>query len=179
MKKPLDELYFTWLYGQVGDVEIKNPSRTYWKMLKHLYTKEFVWIIPNDDNRIEDGRDLRQEFVDDLRLRHIDQDWMGLPCSVLELMIVLSRRLAFEAEGEPCDWFWELIHNLGLDKYNDAIRLPESDVEDDIEETLDQVIFRVYDRRGRGGFFPLRRGCPDQRDVELWYQLSAYVLEKG
>jgi len=49
VSQPLDELYFTWLYSQVGSVRTRNPARTYWSLLRYLYTKEFVWIIPNDD----------------------------------------------------------------------------------------------------------------------------------
>lgn len=175
MNKPLDELYFEWLYSQVSSVKEKNPSRTYWRLLKQLYTKEFLWIIPNDDNRAEDGRDLRHEFIDDRQIYPVDLSWISLGCSMLELLIGLSRRLSFEAEGESRGWFWKLIENLGLEKYNDNGPHPEKEV----DEILNQVIFRTYRRNGSGGLFPLRRAAEDQRDVEIWYQLCAYILEKG
>lgn len=175
MEKPLDELYFTWLYSQVGDPEIKNPSRTYWKILKALFTKEFVWIIPNDDNRIADGTDLRYEFVEQTQLKDVDISWVHLGCSMLELLVGLSRRLAFEAEGEPRDWFWHLMDNLDLRVYNDGRRVfPEHK----IDEKLDLVIWRGYHSNGHGGLFPLDNPEKDQRKVELWYQLSAYILEQ-
>lgn len=173
--KPLDESYFVWLYDQVGSVAEKNPSRTYWRMLRQLYTKEFVWIIPNDDNRAEDGRDLRVEFLTDTKVDRVEQGWLELGCSMLELLVGLSRRLAFEAEGEPSVWFWQLIENLGLEKYNDNV-LDHS--EERIDDILNQVIWRTYKRNGQGGLFPLRRAAEDQREVEIWYQLSAYVLER-
>src|SRR5687768_18597032 len=100
MQAPLDELYFTWLYSQVADPRVKNPSRTYWRMLKLLFVKEFVWIVPNDDNRIEDGKDLRLEFVDQQKIMNVDFGWMHLGCSMLELLVALSRRLSFEARSE-------------------------------------------------------------------------------
>ena len=173
MSKPLDELYFVWLYDQVGDSEAKNPSRTYWTILKQLFTKEFVWIVPNDDNRIEDGRALRHEFVNDLRLKKVDRDWMKLGCSMFELLVGLSRRLAFEAEGEPRDWFWHLMDNLGLRQHNDRSKFNEPE----IDGILDQVIWRTYGPDGFGGLFPLNSPKSDQRFVEMWYQLNAYVLE--
>lgn len=176
MSEPLDELYFVWLYNQVGDSEIKNPSRTYWRMLKQLYTKEFVWIIPNDDNRIADGKDLRQEFADKAKLKNVDETWMRFGCSMLELIVALSRRLSFEAEGEPRDWFWHLIENIGLGGYNDNRLTYMNEFVDDV---LERLIWRMYDRSGRGGLFPLRDPQEDQRKVELWYQLSAYVLERS
>lgn len=175
MDKPLDELYFIWLYSQVGDPDIKNPARTYWRIFKHLFTKEFVWIVPNDDNRIEDGRDLRYEFVGDLALKKVDQDWMKLGCSMFELLVGLSRRLAFECDGEPRDWFWHLMENLDFRQHNDRSTFDIAQV----DEILDRVIWRTYDYDGRGGLFPLRHADRDQRKIEIWYQLNAYILEIG
>jgi hypothetical protein len=178
VSKPLDELYFVWLYNQVGDSKIKNPTRTYWRILRQLYTKEFVWIVPNDDNRIEDGKDLRQEFADQAKLKNIDETWMRLGCSMLELIVGLSRRLSFELEGEPRDWFWHLIHNIGLDGYTDSY-VPKSHTSEHIDSILEQLIWRTYHSDGHGGLFPLVDPHEDQRKVELWYQLSAYVLERS
>lgn len=174
MNKPLDELYFQWLYNQVGETYLTDPSKTYWGMLKQFYTTEFVWFVPNDDNRIEDGKDLRREFVDELELKNVNKEWLSLGCSMFELLIGLSRRLSFEAEGEPRDWFWELIKNLGLHRFNDRRKYPSKAV----EVALERVIWRTYDYNGLGGLFPLKNAHEDQRDVELWYQLCAYVLEK-
>lgn len=171
--EPLDELYFTWLYSQVETVEAANPSRTYWRILKILFAKEFLWIIPNDDNRAEDGKDLRHEFIRCEGLEDVDSHWMELGCSMLELLIALSRRLAFEDDGEPDRWFWELMENLDLERYNDAAFIPE----EEIDQILDEVIWRTYKRNGVGGLFPLKKTNDDQRENELWYQLSAYILE--
>jgi len=173
MNEPLDELYLTWLYRQVGSIRLKNPARTYWSIVRLLYTKEFVWFVPNDDNRVEDGRDLRYEFIDKERLDDVEPEWIELGCSFLEMLIGLSRRLSFIAEGEPRLWFWQLLENLGLNNYADNTQIPTEEV----DEKLDIVIWRTYRRDGRGGLFPLRRAAKDQRSVEIWYQLSAYVLE--
>lgn len=175
MTKPLDESYFTWLYSQVGDTKVVNPYATHWRLLKILYTKEFLYLIPRDDNRGHDGRDLRQEFVDEQRIRNVDESWMKLPCSMLELLIGLSRRLTFEAEGRPGGWFWTMMMNIDLFQYNDRRRFHE----DTIHEVLDRVIFRTYDYSGTGGLFPLKEPSQDQRDVELWYQMCAYILENS
>jgi hypothetical protein len=170
---PLDELYFRWLYGQVGSVQSRNPTKKYWKILKKLFTKEFVWIIPNDDNRAEDGRDLRYEFINQQGLANVDQHWMQLGCSMLEMLIALSRRLSFEDDGEPRIWFWHLMENVGLGFYNDNETIPDQEV----DEILDRIIWRTYKRNGSGGLFPLKKSKEDQRKIELWYQLCAYLLE--
>lgn len=170
---PLDEAYFQWLYAQVGTVRIKHSSKTYWNLMKILFTKEFVWFVPNDDNRVEDGRELRHEFIEDLGLTLVDRNWLELGCSFLEMLIGLSRRLAFETGGKPRDWFWHLLNNLELDHYADNILIPEKRVDD----ILDRVIWRTYRKDGHGGLFPLRYPREDQTQVEIWYQLSAYLLE--
>jgi hypothetical protein len=173
VNKPLDELYLGWLYRNIGDPDIARPARTFWNLANHLYTKEFVWFIPNDDNRIEDGRYLREEFIEDLGLDDVDPDWIGLGCSMLELLIGLSRRLSFLDEGEPSDWFWHLIDNLGL-RFSDRGKFPVGLV----EEVLNTVIWRTYKRNGSGGLFPLKHADRDQRDVEIWFQMSSYLLER-
>lgn len=173
MRPPLDELYFNWLYSQVDDRRIKHPSRTYWRLCKLMYTREFLWSVPNDDNRIEDGKELRYEFVDNERLMDVDIGWMRLGCSMLELLVALSRRLHFVTDVEPRLWFWRLVENLSLRGYTDNKSYADMEVID----ILDAVIWRTYSESGEGGLFPLRNAQQDQRRVEIWYQMNAYVLE--
>ena len=174
VKPPLDELYFTWLYSQVGDEHETNPSKTYWRLLKLLHAKEFTWFIAHDENRAADGLELRNEFIHAEGLIVHVQDWLDLGCSMLELLIALSRRLAFEAEGLPLDWFWHLIRNLGLEKCTDRSRFTLISV----NNALERVISRSYDSKGTGGLFPLKETTENQQRVELWYQLNAYLLER-
>lgn len=173
--EPLDELYFRWLYSQVSNVRLKNPSRTHWSLLKLLHTKEFVWIVPNDDNRLEDGRLLRIEFVELHDIQDPEGPWMDLGCSMLEMLIALARRLSFEDDLPEEQWFWHLLENLGLHSFTDRGGWSEQDV----DEVLDDVIWRTYEEDGRGGLFPLQDAQEDQREVELWYQMSEYLLENG
>lgn len=177
MSAYLDELYFDWLYGQVCSVRAKNPADTYRNLFHILYTTEFIWIVPNDDNRVEDGKALRHEFLEDehLNLAPSDEFWLDLGCSFLELLVGLSRRLSFIADGTEAGWFWEMIENLGLEVLDDRVSI-DRNVVDDI---LSTVIWRTYDRDGRGGLFPLKSANRDQTKVELWYQLSAYILERS
>lgn len=173
--EPLDDLYLKWLYKQVADPDFEEKELTYWKVLTLLFQKEFVWVVPNDENRVLDGKALRLEFLDEEGIPDVDPDWMELGCSVLELMVGLARRLEFEADhGAAHYWFWVLMENIGLHRYTDRRRLPKRQIDD----MLDQLIFRQYAPSGLGGFFPLQEPHEDQREVELWYQLSAYVLER-
>lgn len=175
MDEPLDELYFKWLYSQVENAKLKNPRGTYWRLLRVLHMKEFVWFVPNDDNRLEDGRQLRYDFVEEMHIHEADHHWMEIGCSMLELLVAMAKRLEFEDGKEAGWWFGTMLRNIGLDDLNDATAWSEQDVID----VLDTVIFRTYKPNGRGGLFPLRRPDTDQREVELWYQLNAYLLENG
>lgn len=175
MAEPLDEAYLKWLYSQVAGPRIKNPSRTYWRLFRQLYKTEFVWIVPNDDNRVEDGKELRPEFMR-ARARDADQEWLDLGCSFLEMLIALSRRVSFEHGYDTAEhWFWVLLKNVGLDKCNDASNISEQK----ISEIVNRVIYRTYDGKGNGGLFPHKHTSKDQRKVELWYQFNGYLLDDG
>jgi hypothetical protein len=137
-----------------------------------MFSTEFVWFVPNDDNRAEDGRELRSEWATNTKTE-IDSNWLSLGCSFLELLIGLSRRLAFETDGNAADWFWHLINNLGLLGYHDRSNFRAEDV----DEITSVVIWRTYDPNGNGGLFPLQHTTNDQRQVEIWYQLSEYLLQ--
>ena len=143
--------------------------------MRQLYVKEFVWLIPNDDNRAEDGKELRYEFINEQGIDEVDQAWLDLGCSVLEMMIALARRAAFESDDEVVEWFWRFIFNLGLNNHTDIEY--NSATEREVDNVLDTVIFRTYDADGLGGLFPLTHPRQDQRKVELWYQLAAYLSE--
>lgn len=171
---PLDEAYLEWLYGQVGPISEKHPSRTFWNLFRKLYIKEFIWLIPNDDNRVEDGRGLRRAFIEELDLVNVDRNWMELGCSFLEMLISLSERVSFEDGASTPDWFWHFLNVLDLDIYADNIAIPYETVDD----TMDTVIWRTYRSDGHGGLFPLKHAKEDQREVEIWYQMSAYLLER-
>lgn len=151
---------------------MRNRSKTYWDLLKKLHSKEFIWIVPNDDNRAEDGKDLRYEFLDVTGSVVDNREWLRLGCSMFELLIALARRLSFQADGEPSFWFWHLMENINLRQYTDEFGVPESV----IQQTLDIIIWRNYDSNGNGGLFPLKSTDKDQRNVELWYQMSEYLL---
>lgn len=176
MNGTIDDRYFEWLYSHVASVRNRNPERSYWDLTRTLYTTEFVWFVPNDDNRIMDGLALRQEFVDQYGIDDIDrQDWLTMGCSFLEMLIALARRASYEAVGASSDWFWAMMKNLELINYTDAIF--EVSIFEAVKEALERINQRTYGADGDGGLFPLRHPREDQRWVEIRYQLAAYLLE--
>ena len=125
-------------------------------------------MLDRDENRVVDGKDLRREFLDGR-----DYTWeRGI--SVLEVLIALSRRTAFNACGTPQDWAWKLLKHLKLTKSTDPLEGRKAQRVFDILETL---IWRQYEPNGSGGFFPLKAPQRDQTEVEIWEQMQAYTGE--
>lgn len=176
MNPPLENRYFDWLYSHVGSLKARNPNQTFFSLTRQLHQKEFIWLIPNDDNRIEDGKELRGQFLKEahIRPRTVDPVWLDYGCSVFEMLLALSFRLGFQDEAPPKDWFWKLLDNLELATYSDKVYSPY--IQAIVDEKLDRLIWRNYEPNGQGGLFPLPQTNLDQRKVEIWYQLSAYLL---
>lgn len=175
MSARLDDQYFEWLYSTVAATKNRNPARSFWILLRQMHSTEFVWFVPNDDNRVEDGLELRDEFVTELGLVP-DPEWMGLGCSVLEMLVALARRCGFQRSETTDEWFWRLVEHIGLRSYNDR-KLANGSLLSEVDETINQLIFRTYGPAGEGGLFPLKRPHRDQTKVELWYQMQAYMIE--
>ena len=48
-----------------------------------------------------------------------------------------------------------------------------------MEDAVNRVNGRMFSRDGSGGLFPLRRFDRDQRSVEIWYQMQAWLMENS
>lgn len=171
----LDERYFEWLYSLVADIDDRDPTTTHWNLCKRLYLIPFRWFIARDDNRADDGSDLRYEYLSEYDDEMI-HGWLDLDTSIFEMMIALARRAAYQTDQSPSEWFWIMLDNLELSKYVDDVY--HRGIDNAVSKVMDRVMDREYEYSGRGGFFPLRDPERDQRWVEIWYQLSAYLLEK-
>ena len=84
--KQIKQDYFAWLCELVG-ADTGNPP--YLILAKELHATEFTWCVRNDDNRASDGLQLRAEYGNSL-------GYFDGPCSVLEMLIALARRIDFE-----------------------------------------------------------------------------------
>jgi hypothetical protein len=159
--------YFLWLTAQIGVPERKQNM--YNDLFMRLYETEFVWIVPHDDNRLQDGLELRNEFLSGRRGEVYD-----MPASLLEVLIALSRRVAWTTELSSEYWAWKLLKNLRLTKSSDPLVGAKAER---VEDILESLIWRTYERDGQGGFFPLKYPQDDQTKREIWDQMNAYVNE--
>lgn len=176
---PLAEDYLRWLAPQIRDVNdgLSNPEHEFWGLLELMSNKEFSekYIVPNDHNRIADGRALRLEFCYSQNIRSDALIDLG-SVSFLEVLIALSRRLAFQRSGKNAPgWCWILMTNLKLHRYADPLTRGKARR---AERILDQCIRREYAYDGTGGFFPLENPDVDQTEVEIWYQMARYLKER-
>ena len=172
--------YFDWLCDII-QVDKMNCS---WRLLmKDLYQRPFYSLIEHDENRASDGLELREEYMHDMW--YPDDVEIEGECSVLEMLIGLARRMDYET-SDPYDdnstdhtvyWFWEMIDNLGLIAFDDDSYFELGGI-DNVDNIVDRFLERDYEYDGEGGLFPLVKSTKDQRDVEIWSQMSAYLLEK-
>ena len=167
----LKDNYLQWLESQLTDEP--DSSKKYWGLLQLMFDTPFTWIDPMDENRAVDGIDLRVEFA---HQNHINPKTMAQlgECSFLEVLIGLSRRLAFTAGGSAEGWAWQLLNNLELHRMTDPLTRSK---QHRAEEIMRVAMDRTYLPDGTGGFFPLTDPDGDQTTVELWYQMNSFIEE--
>ena len=136
--------------------------------------------MPMDANRGNDGLQLRVDFQNE------HGAWGSStnrgPCSYLELLVGLAKRMSFLMHGEEHShtefYFWHLIGNLGLIKCTDD-RWHNMNGEFFVDDAIYRINERCFCAGGEGGLFPLRNPERDQRGVEIWYQMQAWLMENS
>ncbi len=182
MKNEVIDGYFEWMYHLVcKDVN----SLSYRKLLCQLYDTPFEPRIAMDENRAEDGVELRYRFGYEHGLdgATIAGCLDNRDCSVLEMMVALSIRCEEHIMNDPDigdrtgKWFLDMITNLGLDEMTD-----ERYDKQYVGKVLGRFMDRAYERNGEGGLFTVHHNRIDMRSVEIWYQAMWYfdeVLKKS
>ena len=178
-KDQLINEYFEWLCNIVcGDRYSKEMS--YSKLLTYLHCTPFVYSLPMDENREDDGIEMRYRYALYLGRQPLDtvdiMEALSGPCSVLEMMVALAVRCEEEIMDDAAmgnrtgQWFWEMVVNLGLGSMVDR-RFDRQFV----EETVERFLNRDYEPDGKGGLFTIKNCHRDLREVEIWMQLSWYL----
>lgn len=172
-QKTIINEYFKWMFDLMCKERYENVS--FKKLFVLLHSKEFRFTISYDENRYNDGIDLRYRFsmfdgFEDA------MEYLDGPCSVLEMMVALALRCEETIMDDPAygdrtaQWFWDMIVSLGLGGLTDDV-IDESYVDFVLERFLD----RKYEPDGRGGLFTIRNSIHDLRHFEIWDQLNWYL----
>ena len=166
-----DQDYFEYLSGLVNMSWI---HKSYTLLFRSLHKVAFIYKVPNDDNRQEDAVLLRNAFFENAVIN-------CKTATVFEVMVSLAQRCEVLMEDTSVknrvdQWFWVMVNNLGLLEFDDE-SFSEAQAGIRVEEKIQDMLHRRYDPSGHGGLFPLKNSIKDQRDVELWYQMSAYMEE--
>ena len=166
--------YFEWLCDLI-DVGRFSRTRSYRKLLIHLHNIEFTWFIQRDDNRADDGIQLRRRFALDREDRKLQRCIQG-PCSVLEMMVALAIRCEETIMDDTAygnrtgQWFWGMINNLNLTPMHDT-----AFDRNYVDYVVNRLLNREYEPDGSGGLFTVKHCEYDMRTVEIWCQLSWYL----
>lgn len=174
--------YYIWLKG------ISELGEKYSMLCDKLHRTPFVWIIDMDANRAADGKTLRYLYTCERNFdneeREKAEEYLSGPCSLLEFLVALARRIEVDimAEGGIDDrtgeWFWDMISNLGLLKFDD-----KHYNENQVDYILNRFMSRKYSENGDGNVFKNAKkgrvkGGPHFRDLEVWSQAQAYLVDK-
>ena len=167
--------YFMWLYDLVCSGRYFKTI-SYDKLFSLLHNTEFVYTIPKDANRAENGIELRYHFAcEHPEIKDADL-YLDGPCSVLEMMVALSVHCEEDFMDDPRvgnrtgQWFWCMITNLGLGTLYDS----KFD-EDYAIRVINRFLNRDYEPNGKGGLFYIRNCDIDLRDVEIYHQMCLYI----
>lgn len=173
--------YFQWLCDLV---HCEKKEKSYYKLLKIMFDTEFLVKNKNDINRMVDGCELKTDYFCECNIK--EEDKFPGSCSILEMIIGISKRMMFELARDGDDdesyfyhYFWEILDNLHLTWYDDKkMEWNPGQNTVRIEEILRILNERKYQKNGEGGMFPLRNPSKNQKRVEIWYQMQEYINEK-
>lgn len=160
--------YYMWLLSKVDNG--RGITYSYSKLLDFLFSCRYEYAFEMDSNRAKAGESLRALFAMESGLYL--EDVMTGDCTVLEMLIALSDYLAFNTDSHTDAWFWKLIDNLGLnDQRNDSYD------ENYISSQVYKWMNHDYEPDGEGSLFPLKDPHSDCRNMEVWDQMNAYLVE--
>ena len=173
--------YFAWLYDVVCGNRYASEI-SFRELLSYLHEVDFIWQIPLDENRAEDGISLRYRFARLQTHEDLVNAVAGMligPCSVLEMMVALAIRCEEDIMDDTAygdrtrQWFWNMIVSLGLGSMTDD-RFDRKTA----EQIITNFLHRRYEPNGKGGLFTVRNSPVDMRTIEIYVQQNHYLNSK-
>lgn len=174
-----DDTYFLWLK------ELVRHEKGYDMLLLRLFDTPFYWDpikVPLDKNRAEDGKKLRLIFCQE-RDEESDVISSMLPCSVLEMLVGLAKRMEEELlhnpeEGDRTgEWFNVMLGNLNLLGFTDDSFFAGDWSEEMVDARVIKWMHKRYGRNGIGSLFPIKSGTLWQDEMDIWMTMNRWIIE--
>lgn len=179
----INDKYFNQLVKIISSYKDPDYISNHIDVLKLMYDTTFSVVIDNDENRIKDAINFRHGVLNALGI-NTNKYFEDGSASLLEVMISLADRMSFiisdpNNPNRLGECFWDIFSNIGMHMYTNEFIQDQNEkamafYRDDVKCLMD----RNYEYNGTGGFFPLIYANQDQRRVEIWYQMQAYLDEK-
>lgn len=180
--------YFEWLVSKVTSpaVPADTQARIVLQVLRDIRIKGLP--MADDEPRLEDGKQLRTNFMDDTGMAvHSYKDALepgsGF-CTVLELLVALSMRMddIMRDPLDPCSsvpsWFWGMVSTMvGQPFYPCSYwALPAStSTAAFVAESSMKFLGRQYDPTGHNGNIFIDMSGVDLRAIDMWAQACHFM----
>lgn len=158
-----------------------GQDRSYDELLDYLYDCYFSPNMEMDENRAEDGKELRWQFCHERgfdRDNILDEIGKRKKCTMLEMMVALAQRCESQITMDMDDgvhaerWFYPMLESLGLSGMKNG-RMDERKADD----VVNRFLSRHYTYFGEGSLFTVNNPKYDMRKTDLWYQAMWYIAE--
>lgn len=169
--------YYSWLRDKV---EFFDERGQHENLFQFLHKTPYIVTLSLDSNRAADAVHLRDMYQDEYN-GSLEEFVVDTGPSVFEFLIALAMRMNYiysrTNENVTVRMFWEILDNIGIGGFDDAHYISLGG-DERVKEAIDMVMHRQYDEDGIGGLFPLEDPQENQRNVEIWYQMNHYLIEK-
>lgn len=170
--------YFEWLYKKSMGAAIAGVQ--FRKLFTVLHSMEFKAIMKEDQQRVEDGIDLRDTYAYETgQDSKLIKEYLDDPCSVLEMMLALAIReesiMDDPRKGDRTkQWLWMQLGSIGIGSNYDF--MGEKFPEEEIREKVSKMINREYAPDGDGGLFKFYNAPEeDLTTIDIWKQMCWYL----
>ena len=141
-----------WFDAILEDIDPKHERELF---LLDLYGTAFQVFNERDINRVNDVIEARNEFYD-------GENYSKNGASVHEILYILAKRMQFL---------------ISFSQKIDENALKRDKIVQKNAKKLQIWMQRCFKSDGNGSIFPLKCAKKDQRGVEIWYQMQAYIAE--
>lgn len=180
--------YFEWLVSKVTSPAVPDDAqaRIVLKVLRDIRIQALP--MADDEPRLEDGKQLRMNFIDETGMPVQSYDDMLDPgfgfCTVLELLVALSMRMddIMRDPLDPCSsvpsWFWGMVSTMvGQPFYPCSYWTSSVDASTAavVAETSMKFLGRQYDPTGHNGNIFVDMSGVDLRAIDIWAQACQFM----